>query len=181
MSYSELFVALENNIIDTVATVPTVVGRRADTSAPVEIAMAAKDDRESAREEEDRRIVDFALQAVYKGTGKGKWSFKDGQNWKGKGYHGDKVGMAQGQRGKKGGKVQEKGGKGEGRTCWTCGKAGHIAAWCRKGDNKNLLAIDEDSEHIEEAHDSEGDLQAWCLLEERWNGKRWSANGKNKR
>ena len=83
--------------------------------------------------------------------------------------------------GKEGGKVQEKGGKGEGRTCWTCGKAGHIAAWCRKGDNKNLFAIDEDSEHIEEAHDSEEDLQAWCLLEENENGKRWSANGKNKR
>ena len=33
--------------------------------------------------------------------------------------------------GKKGGKVQEKGGKGESRTCWMCGKTGHIAPWCR--------------------------------------------------
>ena len=35
------------------------------------------------------------------------------------------------------------------------------------GGNKNLYAIDEeDSEHVEEANDSEEDLQAWCLLEE---------------
>ena len=40
-------------------------------------------------------------------------------------------------------------------------------AWCRKGSNKNLYAIDEeDSEHVEEENDSEKDLQAWCLLEE---------------
>ena len=53
--------------------------------------------------------------------------------------------------GKKGGKGQEKGGKGETRTCWTCGKTGHIAAWCRKGGNKNLYAMDEyDSENAED-------------------------------
>ena len=51
--------------------------------------------------------------------------------------------------------------------CWTCGKTGHIAAWCRKGDNNNLYATDEDdSENVEEAPDTEEDLQAWCLLEE---------------
>ena len=28
--------------------------------------------------------------------------------------------------------------------CWTCGKTGHIAAWCRKGGKKNLYAMDDD-------------------------------------
>ena len=68
--------------IDKVATVPTVRSRKADTSAPMEIGMASKDDGESVREE-DQRIVDRALQAVYKRTGKGTWSFGKGQNWSG--------------------------------------------------------------------------------------------------
>ena len=77
-------------------------------------------------------------------TWHGNWSFGKGQNWNGKEYHGGKGGNDGGMNpwqkgsGKKDSKVQEKGGKGEGRTCWTCGKAGHIAAWCRKGGNKNL-------------------------------------------
>ena len=37
--------------------------------------MAAKDDGGTSREEGDQRIVDVALQAVYRGTGKGKLSF----------------------------------------------------------------------------------------------------------
>ena len=45
--------------------------------------------------------------------------------------------------------------------------ARHIAAWWRKGSNKNLHAIDEDdSENVEESAEDEDDLQAWCLLEE---------------
>ena len=44
--------------------------------------------------------------------------------------------------------------------------SGHFAAWCRKGGNRNLYAIEEeDSEHAEETIDIEEDLQAWCLLE----------------
>ena len=47
------------------------------------------------------------------------------------------------------------------RTCWTCGKTGHIAAWCRKGGNTNLYAIDEDeSEHVEKTPDNDEELQA---------------------
>ena len=42
------------------------------------------------------------------------------------------------------------------RACWTCGKTGHIAAWCRKGGNNKLYAIDEDgSENVEEATDND--------------------------
>ena len=87
MSYSELLVAPENIIIDKVAKVPTVTSIKVDTSTPMEIGMAAKDDGESAREG-DQRIVDLALRAVYKGTGKGKWSFGKGQSWNGNEYHG---------------------------------------------------------------------------------------------
>ena len=44
MSYSELLVALENIIIDKVATVPTARNKKIDTSAPMNIGMAAKED-----------------------------------------------------------------------------------------------------------------------------------------
>ena len=47
-------------------TVPTARKKEVDTSAPMEIGMAAKDDDESAREEGNQRIVDLALEAVYK-------------------------------------------------------------------------------------------------------------------
>ena len=75
MSYDELIIALENSIIHKVSTVTTARSRKHDTSEPMEIGMAAKDDGENASQEGDQRIIDLALQAVYKGTGKGKWSF----------------------------------------------------------------------------------------------------------
>ena len=62
MSYSELLVALQNIVVDKVATVPTVMSTRPDTSTPMEIGMSAKDDGESTREEGYQSIVDFALQ-----------------------------------------------------------------------------------------------------------------------
>ena len=114
----------------------------------------------------DQRIIDLALQAVYKGIGKGKWGFSKGQNWNEKSDKGGKDGGKhswQKGSGKKGGKGQEEGGKGETRTCWMCGKTGHIAA-CRKGGNKNLHAKDEDySENTEESYENEEDLQAWKM------------------
>ena len=70
MSYSELLVALENIVIDKVATVLAARNRWIDTSVPMEIGMAAKDNGERMRGG-DQRIVDLALQAVYKGTGRG--------------------------------------------------------------------------------------------------------------
>ena len=170
MSYDELIIALENIIVDKVSTVPTARSRKHDTSAPMEIGMATKEDGESASQEGDQRIIDLALQAVYKGTGKGKWGFGTGQSWIEKGNKGGKGGGKnswQKGTGKKGGKGQEKGGKGETRTCWTCGKTGHIAAGCWKGSNKNLYAIDEDeNENVEDTAEDEDDLQAWCLLVE---------------
>ena len=61
MSNSELLVALENIIIDNVATIPTARNRTVvDTSAPMGVGMAAKDDGEHSREEGDQRIMDIA-------------------------------------------------------------------------------------------------------------------------
>ena len=98
MSYSELIVALENIIVDKVVTVPTARNKKHDTSAPIEIGMAAKEDVENASQEGDQRITDIALQAVYKGTGKGKWgALAEG------GKHGRKNLWQKGS-GKKGGK-----------------------------------------------------------------------------
>ena len=117
--------------MDSVTMVLTARGRKHDTSAPMEIGMAAKEDGENASQEGDRRIFDLALQAVFKGIGKGKWGFSKGQNWNEKGGKGGKDGGKnswQKGSGKKGGEGQEKGGKEETRTCWTCGKTGHIAA-----------------------------------------------------
>ena len=104
MSCSELLVALEHIIIDKVVTVSTARNRKIDTSAPMESGVGAKDDGDSPREEGDQRIVGLALQAVYKGTSKGKWSFGKGQSWNEKGYQVGKGGkgwrrerMAEGQ------------------------------------------------------------------------------------
>ena len=56
MSYSELIIALENIIVDKVSTVPSSENRRIDTSAPMEIGMAAKEDGESASQEKKEII-----------------------------------------------------------------------------------------------------------------------------
>ena len=81
MLYDEFLIALENILIDKVVTVPTVRIRKIDKSATMETGMAAKGDGENLREEGDHRIVDLALQAVNKRTGKGKGSLGKGQSW----------------------------------------------------------------------------------------------------
>ena len=87
MSYDELLIA-ENIIIDKVATVPTA--RRRRWMSTKEQAIGVKKDTKVAKmqiradvsQEGDQRIMDLALQAVHKGTVKGKWGFGKGQNWK---------------------------------------------------------------------------------------------------
>ena len=71
VSYAEVLIALLNNVIHKASTVPTGRHKKLDSSAPMDIGMAAKGDGENSREEGDQRIMDIALQAVYKGTGKG--------------------------------------------------------------------------------------------------------------
>ena len=162
MSHCEFLIALGNIIVDKVATVPTARNRKIDTSAPMEIGLAAKDDGESAREKGQQRIADLPLQAVYKGTGRRK---RVGVGTK-KGSKEEKVAKMvkknpwQKGNGKKGSKGQEKSDKRETRACWSWKDRSHIAAWCRKGGNKKLYAIEDDSENNEEH------LHAWYLLEE---------------
>ena len=62
MSHSELIVALENILVDKVVTVPTARNKKHDTSAPMEIGMAAKEDGENASHEADQRIMDISPQ-----------------------------------------------------------------------------------------------------------------------
>ena len=88
--HNEIIIAVENIIVDKVSTVPSSKIRRNDTSAPMETGMAAKRNGESVSQEGDQRIMDLALQAVHKGTGKGKWRFSKGQNWNEKGGKGGK-------------------------------------------------------------------------------------------
>ena len=61
MSHSELIIALENIIVDKVSTIPSSKSRKNDTSAPMEIGMAAKEDGESVSQEGDQRIMDFCV------------------------------------------------------------------------------------------------------------------------
>ena len=83
LKYEELLIALEPIIIDKVSTTPTTRQKKVDTSAPMEIGIAAKDDSESSRGG-DQRIMDIALPAVQKGTGKryagGKDANRGGKN-----------------------------------------------------------------------------------------------------
>ena len=165
---------LLENIIDNVATVPTVRNRKIDKSAPMDIGLAAQGDGEHLREERKQRIVDLTLQVVYQGTGKGHLKFGKVQSWNEIGYQGGEGGKDANQGGKnswqkgsgtKGSKGQEKGGKGGNRACWTCGKTGHIAAWCRQRGNKKLYAVDEDeSEHIVETLIDDDELHPWVFV-----------------
>ena len=93
VSYSELLVALENIIIDKVATVHTA-RKKSETSASMEIGMATKKDSDCSREEGDQRIVDSALQAVYKETGKGSCGVREGPSWNTQQYPGGKGGKS---------------------------------------------------------------------------------------
>ena len=141
MPYCELIIALENIVIDKVSTVPTATSRKHDTGAPTEIGLAAKEDGENASQEGDQRIVEIALQAVHKGTDNEKWSFGKGQSWNEKVAKAAR--MEERTHGRKAAAREEAQGrreeaKGETRTCWTCGKTGHIAAWCKKGGDFNL-------------------------------------------
>ena len=91
MSYDELLIALEN-IIDKVATVPTVRNRKIDKSFSMDIGLAAQGDGEHLREERKQRIVDLTLEVVHQGTGKGHLNFGKGQSWNEIGYQGGEGG-----------------------------------------------------------------------------------------
>ena len=82
MPCEELLVALENIIIDKVTTHSVSKVNKIDTSAPLEIGMAAGTDGEEALEEGYGKTSALAVQGVYKGTGtKGGWSGGTGPSW----------------------------------------------------------------------------------------------------
>ena len=180
LPYEELLIAPENNIIDKVTTHPASKVNKIDTSAPMEIGMAAGADGEETFEQGCGKTFELAVQAVYNGSGgKGGWNGEKGLCWSvRKEVHqqrkGEKIANRAGKgqwsktAGKKGGKGLEKGGKGDTRVCWNSGKLGHIAAKCVKGSwNKSLNAVEEDKGDIsDEVHEGEDELRAWCLLEE---------------
>ena len=145
MSYGEIIIALENIIVDKVSTVRSKQEERHEcTNGDWDGSKRRLRKCEPTKETRGSWISRCKLST--REPAKGKCGFGKGQNWNEKG--------------------------GESRTCWTCGKAGNIAAWCRKGGNKNLHATDEDdSENIEESTENGKDLQAWCLEEsenEQW-------------
>ena len=75
LPHEELLIALENVVIDKVTRHSASKVKKTDTSAPMDIGMAAGTDGEEAFEELCGKISDLAVQAVYKGAGaKGGWS-----------------------------------------------------------------------------------------------------------
>ena len=73
LPYEELLIALEIFIMDKVTTHSASKVKKIDTSAPMEIGMAAGTDGEEAFEEGYGKTSELAVQAVYKGTGSQRW------------------------------------------------------------------------------------------------------------
>ena len=169
MSHSELIVALENIIVDKVAMVPTARGRKQDTSAPMEIGMAAKEDGENASQEGDQTIIELALHAVHKRTGKGKWGLSKGQNWNEKGGKGGKDGGKT--RGRKAAVRKEAKGKRKAAR-EKPERVGRAARWetsqpgAGKDETRTGTPWTKMTDNTEESAENEEDLQAWCILEE---------------
>ena len=160
--------SFENVIFEKFTTVPTARNRKIDTSAPMEIGMAAKGDGEhvTRRRATNRGCRVAGCLQRNRQRKMGFWKGSELERKRIPRWQRCKSGREAWQKGsvKKGSKGQEKGGKGETRACWTCGKTGHML---RGVEREKLVAIDEDdSENVEEATGNEEDLQAWCLSEE---------------
>ena len=89
MSYSELLVSLENIISDRVAAVPKARNKKHDTSAPMEIGMAAKEDGESASQEGETLLCRLSTKELAKERpmAEGQWQERKPrarQMWQGK-------------------------------------------------------------------------------------------------
>ena len=62
-----------------------------DTSAPMDIGIAARDDSVGSKEDGEGKTSDSAVQAVYKGTGRGNWNLRQRTNWRYAGGQGGKA------------------------------------------------------------------------------------------
>ena len=180
MPYEELLIALENITIDKVTRHSVSKVRKMDTSALLEIGVAAGTDGEEAFEEGCGKTFELAVQAVYKGTGaKGGRNGGKGPSWSVQKYHNNGKGEKGANRagkgqwpktgGKEGGKGQEEGGKGDIIVCWSCGENRTHCGKLHQGSwNKSLNAVEEvEGDISEEVHEDEGKLHAWCSGGER--------------
>ena len=162
LKHKELFIAFENIIIENDLTVPIKRQKKFDTSAPLSIGMATKDDREGSRR---RRPVNHGRHAAscrqrtHAGTHRGTQVATVA-----KGAKRGRMSSRQKGNDQKGVNGPGEGCKGDSTTFFTCPTTSHIKALCPRGGNKNLNAIDEVENGInEEALDNE-ELQAWCLF-----------------
>ena len=146
LNYEELPIALENIIIDMVSRASATRQMKFDTRAPMEREIGAKDDSESSKEEGHQRIMEITKERAkaFGGPERVQAGTHRGTQAGGKVARirvvEEKIFWHVGNC-KKRGKQTEKGGAGDSRTCWTCGKAGHIAASCPKGGTKNLYPV----------------------------------------
>ena len=80
--FRELLIELENIIIDKVTTHSISKVKKIDTSAPMQIGLAARTDGEEAFKKGYGKTFELAVQAVYQGTGgKGGWNGGKGPSW----------------------------------------------------------------------------------------------------
>ena len=80
LPHEELLIALENIIIDNVTTHSAPKVEKIDASATMDIGMAGTDGEE-AFEDLYGKAPEFAVQALYKGTGKGRWNGGKAPSW----------------------------------------------------------------------------------------------------
>ena len=64
MTCDLLISTLEYIIIDTVMTAPILKPRKPDRSSPIDIGMAAQDDHDETKYDEDQRLADIEVQTV---------------------------------------------------------------------------------------------------------------------
>ena len=86
MPYGKIIIALKNIIVDKASTVQSSKSRRNDTSAPMDIGMAAKEDCKNVSQ--NRRPEESWISRCKLSTrepAKGKCGFGKGQNWNEKG------------------------------------------------------------------------------------------------
>ena len=164
LPYEELLTALKNISIDKVTTHAAPAVKKIDTSAPMDIGMAAGTDGEETFEEGYGKASELAVQAVSEGTGgKGGWNGGKSPSWSVQKYFSSGKVEKGANRAKKGRRKVAK------ATPQFAGAVGNLSTSRRKGRswNRSLNAVEEDRGDIsEEEHEDDDELHAWCLLKE---------------
>ena len=130
LTYEELSIAIENKIADRVTTTPD---RQMTRARRWELECLQKMTVLGQKNMENSSIQTLQFKQWTKKLG--SWNPGKGLDWTGEG-------------GKDSGRAVRSwtnGGNGNGRTCWSCGRTGHIAATCTKGDwTRHLFAVEEE-------------------------------------